>query len=75
MTEQLQQQIAEQQSRPLEGVYPIVFVDGARVAVRTAKGVLKKCVYTVLGVNVSGKQGWGDASEPFLARSTAICAN
>ena len=56
LTEQLQQQIAEWQSRPLENVYPIVFVDGLRVAVRTDKGVLKKCVYTVLGVNVSGKQ-------------------
>src|SRR6478672_2473282 len=42
VTEQLQQQIAEWQSRPLEGVYPIVFVDGLRVAVRTDKGVLKK---------------------------------
>jgi len=56
VTEQLQQQIAEWQSRPLESVYPIVFVDGLRVAVRTDKGVLKKCVYTVLGVFVSGKQ-------------------
>jgi putative transposase len=31
-------------------------VDGLRVAVRTDKGVLKKCVYTVLGVSLSGKQ-------------------
>ena len=28
----------------------------SRVAVRTDKGVLKKCVYTVLGVSLSGKQ-------------------
>ena len=55
-TEELQQQIAEWQSRPLERVYPIIFVDGLRVAVRTDKGVLKKCVYTVLGVSLSGKQ-------------------
>ncbi|MBV8570834.1 MAG: transposase, partial [Acidobacteriaceae bacterium] len=33
-----------------------VIVDGLRVAVRTDKGVLKKCVYTVLGVSLSGKQ-------------------
>jgi putative transposase len=56
LTEQLQQQITEWQSRPLEAVYPIVFVDGLRVAVRTDKGVLKKCVYTVLGVDLAGKQ-------------------
>jgi putative transposase len=56
VTEQLQQQITEWQSRPLERVYPIVFVDGLRVAIRTDKGVLKKCVYTVLGVSLSGRQ-------------------
>jgi transposase-like protein len=39
-TEELQQQITEWQSRPLERVYPIIFVDGLRVAVRTDKGVL-----------------------------------
>ncbi|HLH02569.1 MAG TPA: IS256 family transposase [Bryobacteraceae bacterium] len=56
LTEELQQQITEWQSRPLERVYPIIFVDGLRVAVRTDKGVLKKCVYTVLGVGISGRQ-------------------
>jgi transposase-like protein len=35
VTEELQQQITEWQSRPLERVYPIIFVDGLRVAVRT----------------------------------------
>jgi putative transposase len=55
-TEQLQQQITDWQSRPLERVYPVVFVDGLRVAVRTEKGVVKKCVYTVLGVAVAGRQ-------------------
>jgi len=55
-TDELQQQIVDWQNRPLERVYPIVFVDGLRVAVRTDKGVLKKCVYTVLGVGVSGRQ-------------------
>jgi putative transposase len=55
-TEQVQQQITDWQSRPLDRLYPIVFVDGLRVAVRTDKGVLNKCVYTVLGVGVSGRQ-------------------
>jgi transposase-like protein len=56
VTEELQQQITEWQSRPLERVYPIIFIDGLRVAVRSDKGVLKKCVYTVLGVSLSGRQ-------------------
>jgi putative transposase len=55
-TEQLHQQITDWQNRPLERIYPVVFVDGLRVAVRTEKGVLNKCVYTVLGVGVSGRQ-------------------
>ena len=55
-TEQLQQQITDWQSRPLERVYPVIFVDGLRVAVRTEKGVVKKCVSTVLGVSVAGRQ-------------------
>jgi putative transposase len=56
VTEELQQQIVEWQSRPLERVYPIIFVDGLRVPIRSDKGVLKKCVYTVLGVGISGRQ-------------------
>ena len=55
-TEQFHQQVTEWQSRPLERVYAIVFVDGLRVPVRTEKGVVKKCVYTVLGVTIAGKQ-------------------
>lgn len=55
-TEQLNQQIIDWQNRPLERVYPVVLVDGLRVAVRSDKGVLKKCVYTVLGVGVAGRQ-------------------
>lgn len=55
-TEQIQQQIIDWQHRPLERVYPLVFVDGLRVPVRTEKGVQNKCVYTVLGVNLDGRQ-------------------
>ena len=55
-TEQLHQQIVDWQSRPLERIYPVVFVDGLRVAVRSDKGILNKCVYTVLGVGVAGRQ-------------------
>lgn len=55
-TDGLQQQIVEWQSRPLDRLYPVVYVDGLRVAVRSDKGVVKKCVYVVLGVSTSGHQ-------------------
>jgi transposase-like protein len=73
VTGELQQQIVEWQNRPLERVYPIVFVEGLRVAVRTDKGVLNKCVYTVLGVSLSGKAVFHCCSLFFshMGRSTA----
>jgi transposase-like protein len=58
-TERVEQDVIEWQNRPLEKVYPVVYVDGLRVAVRAGdnKGaVIKKCVYIVLGVDVSGHQ-------------------
>lgn len=55
-TEHLHQQIAEWQARPLDRLYPVIYIDGLRVAVRTDKGVVKKCVYVVLGVAISGRQ-------------------
>lgn len=56
-TERVQQEVTEWQNRPLEQFYPVVLVDGLRVSVRTEKnGVIKKCVYTVLGISASGKQ-------------------
>lgn len=72
VTEELQQQIAEWQARPLERVYPILFVDGLRVAVRTEKGVLKKCVYTVLGVRPLRQAGSARAVDRRNRRRTFL---
>jgi putative transposase len=58
-TERVEQDVVEWQSRPLEKLYPVVYVDGLRVAVHSGnnKGsVIKKCVYIVLGVSVTGLQ-------------------
>jgi transposase-like protein len=70
-TEQLDQHITDWQSRPLERIYPVVFVDGLRVAVRTEKGILKKCVYAVLGVGGPGSArvvDRGDRRRPLPAQ-------
>jgi len=58
-TERVQSDIVEWQNRPLETVYPVVYVDGLRVSVRSGNNsgvVVKKCVYIVLGISCSGKQ-------------------
>lgn len=58
-TERLQSEIIEWQNRPLEKVYPVVYVDGMHVSVRSgnnAGAIVKKCVYVVLGVSCAGRQ-------------------
>lgn len=58
-TERVQTDIIEWQNRPLERLYPVVYVDGLHVTVRSGNNsgsVTKKCVHIVLGVSVSGHQ-------------------
>lgn len=69
-TEKVQQDIIEWQNRPLEAVYPVVYVDGLMVSVRSgnnAGAVTRKCVHIVLGVGCSGRQDvlglWIEESE------------
>ena len=69
-TERLQEEITDWQNRPLERVYPVVYVDGLVVTVRSgnnAGAVTKKCVHIVLGVACSGRQDvlglWIEESE------------
>jgi transposase-like protein len=58
-TEAVCAEVIEWQSRPLESVYPVVYIDGLRVSIRSGNNsgpVIKKCIYVVLGVSCSGKQ-------------------
>lgn len=55
-TERVQGEITEWQNRPLDSVYPVVYVDGLRVSVRSNNAIIKKCVYIVLGISCAGKQ-------------------
>jgi putative transposase len=54
ITDKLMPAVAEWQSRPLEAVYPIVFMDGIVFKVRKDSRVVNKCLYSVLGVNLEG---------------------
>jgi len=44
------------QNRPLDYVYPIVFLDGIMFNVRQDGNVIKKTVYIVYGINLEGKK-------------------
>jgi putative transposase len=44
------------QARPLEAVYPVVYLDALFVSIREGATVQKKAVYVALGVTVEGKR-------------------
>lgn len=46
--------ITEWQSRPLERVYPIIYLDAIHFKVRKENRIVNKAAYTVLGINLVG---------------------
>lgn len=54
VTDAVIEQVVEWQSRPLEAVYPIVYLDCIVVKIRQDKQVINKAVYLALGVNLEG---------------------
>lgn len=56
VTDSVLEQVIEWQSRPLDEIYPIVYLDCIMVKVRQDKQVTNKAVYLALGVNMEGKK-------------------
>lgn len=54
VTDAVIEQVIEWQSRPLDAVYPIVYLDCIVVKIRQDKHVINKAVYLALGVNMEG---------------------
>lgn len=54
VTDAVIEQVVEWQSRPLDAVYPIVYLDCIVVKIRQDKHVINKAVYLALGVNMEG---------------------
>ena len=54
ITDQILPKIKEWQERPLEDVYPIVFIDAVHFSVREENRVVKKAAYIVLGITKDG---------------------
>lgn len=50
------EQVVEWQNRPLEAVYPIVYLDCIVVKIRLDKRVINKSVYLALGINLDGQK-------------------
>ncbi|AMO56675.1 IS256 family transposase [Endozoicomonas montiporae CL-33] len=56
VTEAVQQEVQNWQNRPLESLYPIVYLDGIVVKVHQDKRVVRKTVYVALGVDIEGQK-------------------
>ena len=54
VTDAVIEQVVEWQSRPLDAVYPIVYLDCIVVKIRQDKQVINKSIYLALGVNMEG---------------------
>lgn len=56
ITDKVMPLVSEWQNRPLDAVYPIVFLDGIVFKVRRDAKVVNKCLYSVLGINMDGRK-------------------
>jgi len=54
VTERLLEQITSWQARPLDAIYPIVYLDCIVIKIRENQTVINKAVYLALGVNMDG---------------------
>ena len=54
VTDSVLEEVRAWQNRPLDAVYPIVFMDALRVKIRDNGHVINKAVYMALGVNLDG---------------------
>ena len=56
ITDKILPAVMEWQSRPLDAIYPIVFLDGIVFKIRKDSRIINKCVYSVLGIDMEGKK-------------------
>ena len=54
VTNSVMEKVVEWQSRPLDAVYPIVYLDCIVLKIRQDKRVINKAIYLVLGINIEG---------------------
>jgi transposase-like protein len=56
LTDAVLERVLDWQSRPLEALYPIVYLDGIVVKIRQDKRVINKSIYLALGINLDGEK-------------------
>jgi transposase-like protein len=56
VTNAVMEEIVEWQSRPLDTIYPIVYLDCIVVKIRQGKRVINKSIFLALGINTDGQK-------------------
>lgn len=56
VTEHVLEEVQEWQSRPLDEIYPVVYLDCIVVKIRQDKRVINKAIYLALGINMEGRK-------------------
>src|SRR5579859_4828581 len=56
VTEEVMEEVKSWQSRPLDAVYPIVYLDALVVKIRESGHVRNRAVYVAIGVNIEGNK-------------------
>ncbi len=54
VTETVLEKVHEWQARPLDAVYPVIYLDCLMVKIRHDKRVINKAIYLALGINLDG---------------------
>lgn len=54
VTDAVEEEVKAWQSRPLEALYPIVYLDAIRVKVRSNNQVVNKAIYLAIGITMEG---------------------
>ena len=56
ITDKILPEVNEWQNRPLDSIFPIVYFDGIIFKSRKDSQIINKCIYTVLGIDMSGQK-------------------
>lgn len=56
VTDKLMPQIEEWQNRPLDEIYPVVYIDAIHYSVRDNNVIKKLAAYVILGINLEGRK-------------------
>ncbi|MGE5574808.1 MAG: IS256 family transposase [Ignavibacteria bacterium] len=56
ITDKILPMITEWQSRPLDRIYPIVYLDAIHFKVRQDSRIINKAAYSVMGINMAGQK-------------------